>query len=672
MKKVIAFVMLTLHGFYMNVRLVVLSLCCCCLNWPAMANAKNAVSVTKKQQVISEVDTSLEGSQKYVLRVGGNPYYMTNVQVRLDLLRYSEEWSMDLCEKLIAQIAADGFNTISVPVHWVEVEPEKDKFDWKILDSFLKLTNKYGLKMELLWFGANSGGHVQWLGRPSKNAVHLRTPDYVLYSPAPSSKETTSEYAIRRDLSDYTLDIADTNLRDRETEILKKVMNHIAEWDVKNGRKHPVIGVQINNEFLSHKIPFSNPLAIDYLNTVAGGVKESDYVVWTRANCVFWNMTARIHGNEAHRLSDKTTNLDFVGLDTYRMHFPTDASFVASMRENVPYVGKNFRMIMETNSEIPVSAQIQLAALSGNSSLDYYTIEGMYGRDGDNIVPLVGHLDDVRRTNRMILCDPADLATKTHGYGLYVHNWEGVNGTATTSNSGISYSPYYPTSQGVSIMRGDGEVVLMSTGGGRFSLPKGMVVERASRGHFDADNRWVKEGDIKLGKRRAFDSAGDDTPSLFVEGGTAVLLECKPTGEPVPSQILQAEFASLSPDANAEYDTRNIGFAGNGYVKLPAHEGASIVWNDVDGKEGGEKTIRLRYSLEDNRPADLVLTVNGKPQKIKLAPTGRGDKYAYFTISVPMQKGKNNIIRLETVYNYFSGNGVLPAPAGNIDELQVM
>lgn len=655
----------------MNVRLVVLSLCCC-LNWPAMANAKNAVSVAKKQQVISEVDTSLEGSQKYVLRVGGKPYYMTNVQVRLDLLRYSEEWSMELCEKLIAQIAADGFNTISVPVQWVEVEPERDKFDWKILDSYLKLTNKYGLKMELLWFGANSGGHVQWLGRPSKNAVHLRTPDYVLDSPAPSSKETTSDYAIRRDLSDYTLDIADTNLRDRETEVLKKVMNHIAEWDVKNGHKHPVIGVQINNEFLSHKIPFSNPLAIDYLNTVAGGVKESDYVVWTRANCVFWNMTARIHGNEAHRLSDKTTNLDFVGLDTYRMHFPTDASFVASMRENVPYVGKNFRMIMETNSEIPVSAQIQLAALSGNSSLDYYTIEGMYGRDGDNIVPLVGHLDDVRRTNRMLLCDPTDLATKAHGYGLYVHNWEGVNGTATTSNSGISYSPYYPTSQGVSIMRGDGEVVLMSTGGGRFSLPKGMVVERASRGHFDIDNRWVKEGDIKLGKRQAFDSAGDDTPSLFVEGGTAVLLECKPTGEPVPSQILQAEFALLSPDAKAEYDIRNIGFAGNGYVKLPAHEGASIVWNNVDGKEGGDKIIRLRYSLEDNRPAELILTVNGKPQKIKLAPTGGGDKYGYLTILIQMQKGKNNIIRLETVYNYFSGNGVFPAPAGNIDEFQVM
>ena len=209
----------------MKHRLVVLSLCYCCMNWSAMANAKNVVPTERKQQVISNVDTSLEGTQKYVLRVTGTPFYMTNIQLRLDLLRYSEEWSMDLCEKLVAQVAADGFNTVSVPVHWYEVEPKKDRFDWTILDSYLKLVNKYGLKMEMLWFGANSGGHVQWLGRPNKNAVHLRTPDYVLYSPSPSSKETTSEFTIRRDMSDYTLDIADDRLRERETYVLKEVMN---------------------------------------------------------------------------------------------------------------------------------------------------------------------------------------------------------------------------------------------------------------------------------------------------------------------------------------------------------------------------------------------------------------------------------------------------------------
>lgn len=85
----------------MKHRLVVLSLCYCCMNWSAMANAKNVVPTERKQQVISNVDTSLEGTQKYVLRVTGTPFYMTNIQLRLDLLRYSEEWSMDLCENLL-------------------------------------------------------------------------------------------------------------------------------------------------------------------------------------------------------------------------------------------------------------------------------------------------------------------------------------------------------------------------------------------------------------------------------------------------------------------------------------------------------------------------------------------------------------------------------------------
>lgn len=104
----------------------------CCLAWLATASAKESTPAEKRQQLVSNVDTSLEGAQKYVLRVKGMPFYMTNIQVRLDLLRYSEGWDMELCDKLMAQIAADGFNTVSVPVHWYEVEPEKGKFDWTV------------------------------------------------------------------------------------------------------------------------------------------------------------------------------------------------------------------------------------------------------------------------------------------------------------------------------------------------------------------------------------------------------------------------------------------------------------------------------------------------------------------------------------------------------------
>lgn len=91
-------------------------------------------------------------------------------------------------------------------------------------------------------------------------------------------------------------------------------MNHIADWDAANEKKHPVIGVQINNEFIGMRTTFPNSLAISYLNGVAGAVKQSDYVVWTRANCVFWNVAGRIQENEAHRLSGKRLIFDFVEL----------------------------------------------------------------------------------------------------------------------------------------------------------------------------------------------------------------------------------------------------------------------------------------------------------------------------------------------------------------------
>lgn len=68
-----------------------------------------------------------------------------------------------------------------------------------------------------------------------------------------------------------------------------------------------------------------------------------------------------------------------------------------------------------------------------------------------------------------------------------------------------------------------------------------------------------------------------------------------------------------------------------------------------------------------------MLTVNGKSYKIKLQPTGEGNRYDYFSISVPLRKGKENVVRLETEGNYFRPDRVVvPAPAGNIDELQIL
>lgn len=464
---------------------------------------------------ISYVSYDLKKAEKFTLMVDGKPYYMTNIQVRLDKLRYysTYSWSWAQCEALIAQAASDGFNTVSLPIQWYEVEPQKDKFDWAILDNYLNMVNKYHLRMELLWFGANSTGKAVMLGNAA-GVSHLRVPDYVLYSPNPGKNDpaTTSEYTIDRKYGNYTLDITDQQFKAREIYVLGKIMAHIAEWDAANGKKHPVIGVQLDNEFRagSHDSAAND---IAYLSALGAAVKNSPYVVWTRMNAVHrpqQNIIGKVAANE--RLRDSIgTNLDFIGIDNY-------SNDEADIQSTMPTMGKNFKMVMENNGHN--NGRIKLAALAGNTMVDTYnmcgpddnnlyeqTTKGNYTPHGDNI-------NEVRVVNHLILSDPVDLATKAQNKSLFVHNWQAKSAApATGGNMAITYNPSSITDMGVSIKRSDKEIVLMSIQGGTFTLPAQIKIKSASKGFFNDHNTWVDKGRI--------DIAGS---SVSVTTGTTVRL----------------------------------------------------------------------------------------------------------------------------------------------------
>lgn len=474
-----------------------------CIALLAIRSSLIAADQIRAGDIVSYVDTSLNGSQKFTLRVDGKPFYMTNVQVRLDKLRYAWGWDAVAREAILARAAANGFNTVSLPIHWYEVEPAKDKFQWDILDEYLSVAQKHGLRVELLWFGQNSGGHVQWLGDPKKDPVHLRVPDYVLYSPAPQSTETTSDYNIRREMSAYSLDLADDNLKEREAYVLAKVMDHIADWDAAHGAKRTVIGVQLGNEVAGIKVQFPASLVISYMSHVGESVKKSRYSTWTRLNCVYTHVVNRVAANETLR-ADGGTNIDFVGVDTYRHHFRTDRQFIESMRTNVPETGKNYKMVMEANGSIAISAILPVAALAGNSAFAYYEMigpdnYGLYERDGEmGFKPRGSYIEDVRTVNRLFVGAMTDLALNASGAGLFVHNWTGDLITPTSSPDGIIFTPASADSQAISIRRGRNELVLLNTKGGTFGLPGSLKFRKASRGYFDGDNRWVEQGAISI------------------------------------------------------------------------------------------------------------------------------------------------------------------------------
>lgn len=451
----------------------------------------------KGNQPVSEVDTSLNSSEKYVLRVDGKPFYMTNVQLRLDKLKGYEGWDDTALEAVVRQAAEDGFNTVSLPLFWREVEPKKDKFDWTILDQYLDWCHKYGLKAELLWFSWSSGGRIQWLTRNRQTPESdwtLRDPDYVC------SKNGTSEYKIIRTEDPWTLDWHDPALRERDRYVLGKVMEHVAEWDKAHGNPHTVIGVQIGNEVHGHEYDLSADDAVDYCSYVAEAVKQSHYKVWTRMNCVSWMTRSRIEANEKKR-ANGGTNIDFVGIDIYG----TDADKVfGDMDGQMPPMGTNYSMIMEIDAKDPRTPFYQMAALAGDKAFDYYNyavVDGnsLYEQGEGMTLKERPQINYVRQRNKILNLANQDIAIKSHSKSLYVYNRRGEEKVAgETGLKGIAYTSEDAYSQAIAILHSPKEIVLLSTGKGSFMLPDAMKVKKATYGFFDGKNHWLQSGDIKV------------------------------------------------------------------------------------------------------------------------------------------------------------------------------
>lgn len=441
-----------------------------------------------KAETVSEVDTSLKGSEKYVLRVDGKPFYMTNIQIRFDKLRGYLGWNDQALEAVIKRAADDGFNTVSVPVFWREVEPERDKFDWKILDQYLGWCKKYGLRMELLWFSWSSGGRIQWwsLNKNGQKAL-LRVPDYVC------TPQGTSDFTILRKTDPWTLDWNDKRLLERDRYVLSKVMEHVANWDANNGHPHTVIGVQLGNEALGHEQNVSPEKIIDYGSALGDVVKKSSYVVWTRMNCVSWMTPGRLEANEKKRETEGTY-VDFVGIDVYGT---TSEKIYGDIGGQLPKKGKNFPMIMEIDAKDGRTPIYQLSALAGGKSFDYYNMAAVDGNDlyTANGMQLVerSHINDVRSRNKILNMANRDIALKAHKKSLYVYNALGVpTPKPEVGLKGIIFKPTTSRSQAIAVLHNNNEIVLLATNNSKFTIPSSIKIKSLSQGYYNSDDKWVE------------------------------------------------------------------------------------------------------------------------------------------------------------------------------------
>lgn len=82
----------------------------------------------------------------------------------------------------------------------------------------------------------------------------------------------------------------------------------------------------------------------------------------------------------------------------------------------------------------------------------------------------------------------------------------------------------------------------------------------------------------------------------------------------------------------------------------------------MDGKNGGRKTIRLRYANGKSQVATPSLIVNGVQKRLRLPSTGSWDTYQYVEVAAELKPGTDNVIRLESSWD----------GAGHVAEFQLM
>lgn len=278
----------------------------------SMSNSQESSSITNSESVsesvsidenadyiVSEIKT-LENGKTY-LEVDGNPFALRGGQLRVDgLLNRDYEWypnamdplSYDQIEEYFKQAKEFNLNTLELALDWKRIEIEKDVYDFTLVDKLLSMSNKYDLKCEFLWFSTNMCG--------DSHQFHI--PDYIIYD-----QETYPRFEVEKESHSglygnvFWLILNDEDLMARERLVLEKLMDHVYEWNLENGKKNPLIGMQIHNEsdgLLRWRLDQRNislngekvtpeflwNVTLEALDNAGKTVKDAKYKIYTRCN----------------------------------------------------------------------------------------------------------------------------------------------------------------------------------------------------------------------------------------------------------------------------------------------------------------------------------------------------------------------------------------------------
>ena len=109
------------------------------------------------------------------LIVDGKPFWLLGAQVD-----NSSGWPERL-QAVWPAAEAMRLNTLEVPVYWEQMEPEKGRFDFTVVDAVVKQSREHKVRLVLLWFGTWKNGKMhyvpEWVKSDTATYPRMKTRD---------------------------------------------------------------------------------------------------------------------------------------------------------------------------------------------------------------------------------------------------------------------------------------------------------------------------------------------------------------------------------------------------------------------------------------------------------------------------------------------------------------
>jgi len=106
-----------------------------------------AGAFTMQVAMAQEMPRLVQAEGRATLMADGKPFWVLAAQVD-----NSSGWPERL-QAVWPAAEAMRLNTLEVPVYWEQMEPEKGRFDFSVVDAILQQAREHKVRLVLLWFG---------------------------------------------------------------------------------------------------------------------------------------------------------------------------------------------------------------------------------------------------------------------------------------------------------------------------------------------------------------------------------------------------------------------------------------------------------------------------------------------------------------------------------------